>query len=252
MRDERRRGIGKCIGAQAELVAEKIISDGFAVVRKVLDRGTLLRARAVLDAALRTCTNNVSKGWERGGAGRHQVRKIRDIALSETFFLELAERRDLLLPVAAVLGGGGIRLHTSTVWMKPPGGEMKPPHQDAPHWLHVDPPLFVTCWVAIDDSTCDNGCLNFCRGSHRWGRLPHRRETDLVVMDFDTAGGVSVPLSAGDCTFHLGTTVHWSGPNLTESPRRGVAFAYMPSWVTIDGRGGPPSRYPIVGGGRVG
>ncbi|NJS40359.1 MAG: phytanoyl-CoA dioxygenase family protein [Rhodobacteraceae bacterium] len=30
----------------------------------------------------------------------------------------------------------------------------------------------MTCWIGLDDSTLDNGCVHYVPGSHRWGLLP--------------------------------------------------------------------------------
>ena len=30
----------------------------------------------------------------------------------------------------------------------------------------------LTCWIGLDESTRDNGCVHYVPGSHRWDLLP--------------------------------------------------------------------------------
>lgn len=63
-------------------------------------------------------------------------------------------------------------------------------HQDAT-FLHADPPsALVGIWIALEDATCETGCLRFARGSHKSG--VHRRykrtkddNSDDIVLEFD-------------------------------------------------------------------
>ena len=45
-------------------------------------------------------------------------------------------------------------------------------HQDATY-LYTDPVPAIGFWIALDDATIKNGCLQFIRGSHKSG--VHRR-----------------------------------------------------------------------------
>ena len=52
-------------------------------------------------------------------------------------------------------------------WAKPPGaleGEF-PWHQDQAYWPLTEDTRTATFWLALDDSTLENGCLNFVAGS---------------------------------------------------------------------------------------
>jgi ectoine hydroxylase-related dioxygenase (phytanoyl-CoA dioxygenase family) len=143
------------------------------------------------------------------------------------FFQRLATGPTMVSTVAEILDAPTIRLFSSTAWMKPAHiGPPKPPHQDAAHWLHVSPCEFVTCWVAFDASTAVNGCVYFQPGSHQGPILPHIRIGELLIDNFCTDTGVPAQLNPGDASLHLGRTVHWSGPNTSTHPRRGVAFTF--------------------------
>src|SRR5207302_1562997 len=45
-------------------------------------------------------------------------------------------------------------------------------HQDYSYWTRTTPLAHLTCWIGLDDSTRENGCLNYVPGSHKWPDLP--------------------------------------------------------------------------------
>src|SRR5437588_4303458 len=45
-------------------------------------------------------------------------------------------------------------------------------HQDYSYWTRTTPMNHLTCWIGLDDSTRENGCLQYVPGSHRWPLLP--------------------------------------------------------------------------------
>ncbi len=52
-------------------------------------------------------------------------------------------------------------------------GSVVPYHQDNAYF-NLTPPDSVTCWIALDDSSQENGCVYYARGSHREGLRPHK------------------------------------------------------------------------------
>jgi hypothetical protein len=94
----------------------------------------------------------------------------------------------------------------------------------------------VSCWVPLQDATVTTGCMHFVPGSHHWPELPHHHinhdprihglevqlEAPLVAGPTGTVRAVPCPVPAGGATFHLSRTLHFSGPNLSDTPRRAV------------------------------
>lgn len=111
-------------------------------------------------------------------------------------------------------------------------------HQDLPYWP-MKQTTALSCWMALDDVTVENGCMHFIPGSHKFGRL---NPVDLINPQdlFNLVPGaeekkfdpVAVPLKAGSCTFHNGLTFHYAGPNKTDRPRRAMVTIYMPAGIT--------------------
>ena len=68
--------------------------------------------------------------------------------------------------------GGPCRFLHDQIFCKPPAPRCPQSwfgfHQDLYYWSWTAPMQHLTCWVALDDSTEDNGCLQYVAGSHRW------------------------------------------------------------------------------------
>lgn len=62
------------------------------------------------------------------------------------------------------------------------------PHQDATYLL-TDPETAIGFWIALADTTIDNGCLWVSKGSHKSGvhrtlsRNPDKASEELLIYD---------------------------------------------------------------------
>jgi ectoine hydroxylase-related dioxygenase (phytanoyl-CoA dioxygenase family) len=102
-----------------------------------------------------------------------------------------------------------------------------------PYWP-FDPPELITAWVALDDSTKENGCVRFFAGSHKLGMLPHSpsnvQGNSLGLIDHPGVNALpehAVEVKRGSVVLHHSLTVHYSEPNLSERARRGLVYVYM-------------------------
>lgn len=86
----------------------------------------------------------------------------------------------------------------------------------------------LTCWVALDDATTENGCMHYIPGSHRWGLLerPELAGDMEGLMDYLSEEQkaefkpVPIELKKGYCTFHHPLLVHGSYENKSNYSRR--------------------------------
>jgi ectoine hydroxylase-related dioxygenase (phytanoyl-CoA dioxygenase family) len=110
-------------------------------------------------------------------------------------------------------------------------------HQDHGYWRCTGPDL-ITAWVAFDDVNLDNGCMQVVPGSQEWGLLSRGDffDTDLGTMASRIQQLTGQPfqpvpctLRAGEGSFHHCLTVHGSGPNVTDKPRRSLVLHLMPA-----------------------
>ncbi len=165
----------------------------------------------------------------------------------------------ILRMTAFQLLGAAVRFFHDQLFCKPPahGGAVSW-HQDYSYWTWTQPMAHLTCWIALDDATIDNGCLHYVPGSHRWGLLP---VTGLAgdmkaveqVLDRDQRSAldrqVPATLRAGEAVFHHPLVMHGSYQNRSQFPRRGavVNFAADGVWSHPEALEGPGSdRFPIL------
>ncbi|MER6998109.1 phytanoyl-CoA dioxygenase family protein [Streptomyces sp. NPDC000410] len=157
-------------------------------------------------------------------------------------------RRPDIVPRVEALLGGPVRLFRDHSFYKPAGkGEASRLvlHQDNRYW-HLDPPDAVTIWMALDDGSVENGCLQYVKGSHRRGRVEHvRPEEGAVLLEaVNDRELVPSPIPAGSALVHSINTLHGSGPNLTDRPRRSYSLVFVRDYVTVRGR--PMTEYPLA------
>jgi non-heme Fe2+,alpha-ketoglutarate-dependent halogenase len=117
-------------------------------------------------------------------------------------------------------------------------------HQDGTYW-GLDSTRVVTAWVALTDSTLDNGCMRVMPGSHRRPILPHRdtyaadnrlSRGQEIEVEVDEQDAVDVVLRAGEMSLHHVNIIHGSNPNPSDGSRIGFAPRFMtPETRQIDG-----------------
>jgi len=124
------------------------------------------------------------------------------------------------------LMGPNIKLYYDQVFAKPPYAPANRYHQDSLFWGFFASNFQITCQILLDDATPENGCVRVIPGSQDfglidWDHLPFVLTPGLLERE------VSLPLRAGDATFHHSLTLHCSGPNTTPTRRRGWSLHYV-------------------------
>jgi Phytanoyl-CoA dioxygenase (PhyH) len=148
-----------------------------------------------------------------------------------------------LLDIVAQLLGPDLICWGAHVFCKPGGDGLEVPwHQDGKYWP-IRPLATCTAWLALDNSTLENGCLKVLPGSHRMKSVYHHRlderpglAINQVVDDarFDEAAAVPVELGAGEMSIHDVYMIHGSAPNTSPRRRAGLAIRYMPASSLYD------------------
>jgi hypothetical protein len=128
-----------------------------------------------------------------------------------------------MVAMAAELLGEAAVLYKEKINYKLPGGAGFAPHQDAPAYPFVASHL--TCMLAIDDATEENGCLEMVVDRHA-EVLPMDDSGCIradIVAGFDW---VSVPIAAGDLLWFHSRAPHRSHPNRSGLRRRALFCTY--------------------------
>lgn len=115
---------------------------------------------------------------------------------------------------------------------------VKDPHDSVVTAIHDDdggipapsPSVSLAAWVALVDVPAERGCLTFVPGSHLRPDAPPGGDPWDVLATWPEAAWeprVTVPLRAGDCTFHHRRTIHLAGANETDLPRISSVTRYI-------------------------
>lgn len=105
-------------------------------------------------------------------------------------------------------------------------------HQDYSYWTRTTPMAHLSCWIGLDDSTRENGCVHYVPGSHRWSLLPitglagDMEAIHSVLNDEQRAAfkPVAIELKKGEASFHHPLMIHGSYENRTDGPRRATVI----------------------------
>lgn len=137
----------------------------------------------------------------------------------------LAVAKQLLGPEARPMGEHAIfkpaRVGAPTPW-----------HQDEAYWNPAMEYNSFSLWIPLQPATRENGCMQFVPRSHRLDVLPHHcinndpRIHGLEVDEADLTAPVACPLPPGGATIHHNRTLHYTGPNRSDIPRRAYILAF--------------------------
>ena len=157
-------------------------------------------------------------------------------------FHDLLWNPAFLVPASQLLGGP-VRFWHDQLFVKPPHqGGVVAWHQDYSYWTRTKPLRHLTCWIGLDDSTPQNGCVQYVPGSHKWPDLPKPELTgDLEAINAvlpevirNQFKPVCSELKKGESSFHHARTMHGSGRNETDVPRRATVINVVLDGVMSD------------------
>src|SRR5436190_21074810 len=170
--------------------------------------------------------------------GRPTAEQKGDCHLYFKWICDLATHPTVLDAVEDIIGPD-ILVHSSTIFTKYGQDEKFVSwHQDSHYWGLSEPRL-VSSWIALTDSTIDNGCLRVLPGTHTrvFDHLETPQETNIlsrgqtVCDNLNWNEAVDVLLQAGEMSFHHANLLHSSNPNTSTGPRIGVAVRYVSTAV---------------------
>ncbi len=200
--------------------------DGYAIFRSVLDAALIAEASAHVE-------------WLQRQNPQIRPEKLDwFLVLNDPFWVRLVAD-DRLLDIAEKFIGPNIALFASHYFAKPPHDGLPVLwHQDGSYWP-LDPCEVVTLWLAVDDSTPENGCLRVIPGSHQLEFQQHAKDTTIEnvlssgIVGVDASSAVDVVLKAGDVSVHHPNLIHGSEANTSDQRRCGLTIRYIPTSTRI-------------------
>jgi ectoine hydroxylase-related dioxygenase (phytanoyl-CoA dioxygenase family) len=162
----------------------------------------------------------------------------------------------LFVDLCCDLIGPDVRLYwDQAVYKKPEYPKPFPWHQDN-GYTYVEPQAYLTCWIALNDATLDNGCPWVVPGGHLRGTLAHRlSKLGYVCREEDGPEATAVEASAGSIVVFSSLTPHRTGPNTTKAVRKTYILQYAPDGARVVDTGvacdAPDRQFLIAKDGRA-
>ncbi|PCC68480.1 Ectoine hydroxylase-related dioxygenase, phytanoyl-CoA dioxygenase (PhyH) family [Nannocystis exedens] len=205
--------------------------DGFAVLRGVVDPDTIAEASAHLE-------------WLTARYPELSPEHLHHPLMRDDAFWTSLVTDPRLVDIAEGFLGPDIACFTAHYICKPARTGMAVLwHQDGAYW-QLDPMEALTVWLAIDETTAENGCLRMLPGSHRTPLQPIELRSDVPNMlcssldarGIDPARAVDITLRPGDVSIHHPQLIHGSEPNRSPTRRCGLDIGYIRTSTRVSNR----------------
>ncbi|MBS0663912.1 MAG: phytanoyl-CoA dioxygenase family protein [Verrucomicrobia bacterium] len=167
-------------------------------------------------------------------ARQDAVRKIGDFVEFDARLKALSHHPALLPVLRTLLHGGTPQLFQDMALIKPPRlGREKPWHQDKAYFEYPLETPVVGVWIALDEATIENGCMQILPGRHKEGPLLHFQRRDWQICDHTILGtkSIAVPLKPGGLLLFDGMLPHGTPHNSSPNRRRALQYHYLPAGV---------------------
>lgn len=156
-----------------------------------------------------------------------------------------------VLDVVESLIGPNIGLFSSHFISKEPGkGRRTPWHEDSAYWEGKFNELdkIVTVWLAIDNSTTNNGCMGVVPGTHHNGFSEYEEvedienstfTTEIKKGSFDLKDVVWFELEKGQYSLHDARIIHGANANTSAFRRCGYTMRFFSLDMKFDETNNP-------------
>ncbi len=209
--------------ADPAAVQEAYDRDGFVIFRDVLDAELIGEAYRHVDWLI-----------EHHPGVRPEALHL-PLSVDDPFWCRLVSD-PRLVDIAELFVGPDVALFATHYICKPPKtGQPVLWHQDGAYWP-LEPMDVVTLWLAVSDSSPDNGCMRVIPGTHTMDLTALRQRTDVdnvlsseIDDAVDESKAVDFVLKPGDVSVHHPNIVHGSEPNASDRWRRGLTLRYIPT-----------------------
>lgn len=204
-------------------VSDTFREEGYVIVSDVLDGDLTAEMRDHVDWLLK----------KHPGVRPEQLHHT--LVADDPFWIRVI-RDERLLDVAGEFIGPDIALFASHyICKRPRDGQAVLWHQDGSYWP-LDPMEVVTLWVAIDDSTPENGCMRVIPKTQHLSLQEVKSRTDVsnvLESAMDESRAVDIILKAGDMSIHHPNVIHGSNANTSDRWRRGLTIRYIPTTTRV-------------------
>ena len=222
----------------SEAEVRRYRADGFLIPNYRLTADVVGRLKAATEQLIEDRPDLVDHpiiGPHLPGGGMHGLH-------ADPAFLEVSVYPEILDVIEQLVGPDLILWNTLMFYKRATEGPSVPWHRDG-FGYPIDPIATTSIWIAVTNSTTDNGCLRFIPGSHLTtdpgvhDSTPKSGEMfsgSLDAASFDESSAVDAVLEPGQFVIFDVYTIHGSQPNSGAEPRAGFTCRYMPATSIYD------------------
>ena len=144
---------------------------------------------------------------------------------------EIVHREEILDAVECLIGPDIVLTNTVLFIKEPNSLHHVTYHQDATY-MGLEPQDSLTAWIALTESTRENGCVRMIQGSHLLDIQEHIDtfgEDNILtrgqqIENIDEERALDIELEPGQMSLHHARTIHGSRPNKSGARRIGIAL----------------------------
>ncbi|MEE2904624.1 MAG: phytanoyl-CoA dioxygenase family protein [Myxococcota bacterium] len=168
--------------------------------------------------------------WMKYYEGTGDERQLCRVENFVPFHMELKSllHHPTILAVLHQLMGEPAVIYKEKMNMKLAGGQGFDAHQDAPAFATFGHSYHITMMISLDDSTPENGCLEFSDQVKQREIIPQNSGGALAASEESKRTWTPLTTKRGDIVFFDSYVPHRSGPNQSSSSRRALYVTYNP------------------------
>lgn len=232
--------------------------DGVVCIRDGLDMESVRLLTLAIDSWVASEPNRIND--VRSDDNDFPLKVSMSMWQSSPLFQEFVFDVTLAQVAAQLLSTREVFLFNDNMFVKEPGCTVTVSwHHDIPYYPIAGSQL-VSLWLPIDSVNSDSGGLRYVAGSHSWGQeyqpvhfTPGRGSYDMPLPDAPDIDQArydirSWNLSPRDYVAHHGLTLHTSGANTTDRPRRALALRFAGDDIVWNSR---PNAIKIADGAKL-
>ncbi|HEY8665396.1 MAG TPA: phytanoyl-CoA dioxygenase family protein [Tepidisphaeraceae bacterium] len=174
-------------------------------------------------------------GWVMKDAQGGESKLNLSSELRDDIYSAIVHSGRIVEPIRQILADEVYHWHHKMMLKEPFVGGAWEWHQDYGYW-YGDNCLFpnmISCMIAVDRASKENGCLQVLRGSHLMGRINHGASGGQAGADMERVNAAVARLETVYCEMEPGTalffhcnTLHRSDPNKSPNSRWSLICCY--------------------------
>jgi len=207
--------------------------EGFIIFEDLFNEAETDELREHVDVLDRESEEALRNIGQSGISVAHQINFTAHLTQRDKYIEKFAAQPKMAEILTQLLGPD-VRLYwDQSVYKRQEANRDFPWHQDNGYGP-IEPKHYVTCWLALEDATIENGCVWVMPRTHKQGVVEHRRTPIGLQCYFGEDPGFPVELRKGSMVAFHSLLFHRSTPNLSNTVRKGYIMQY-----SVDGAYNP-------------